>query len=153
MTADQIQSREHPSPHRDRVRPDLLLLALATGPFAWIVQLAGDYALASHACRPDDPPRATPPLAGGWGGEPWLLVGVNLCCLAICLAGGAIALVSWRRTSGEKAGGAGALVEVGEGRTRFLAACGVLAAAAFALAIAFDTTLPLFVPSCWRFAS
>ncbi len=152
MTASPAQPREHPSPHRARVRPDGLLLALAVGPCAWIVQLAGDYGLASHACRPGDAPRGVDP-AAGWGAEHLILLGLNLACLGLCLAGGAAALVYWRRSHREKPGGAPAVIEVGEGRTRFLAACGMIAAIAFAVAIAFDTTQTFFIPSCWRFVS
>ena len=152
MTTSQAQPREHPSPQRDRVGVTVLLVTLATGPFAWIVQLAGDYALASHACRPDDAPRPSPPISG-WSGEHMALFGLNLVCLALCLAGGAVAFVLWRRSQREKSGDAPEVIEVGEGRTRFMAACGVMASGAFALAILFDTTLPFFVVSCWRFAS
>ena len=152
MSATPVHPGEHLPPRRDRTRLDLLLLALASGPFAWIVQLVGDYALASHACRSGDAPRLTPP-AGGWGGEHLVLVGVNLACLALCLAGGGVAAAAWRRSHRERAGDGRALIGVVDGRTRFLAACGVIAAAVFALAIAFDTALPFFVPSCWRFAS
>jgi hypothetical protein len=113
MTEPPAQPYEHPSPARDRVRLDVLLIALAAGPAAWIVQLAGDYALASVACRPDDTPRALPP-AGGWGGEHLLLLAINLACLALCLAGGGAAWLCWRRSSREKAGETPAVVEVGE---------------------------------------
>jgi hypothetical protein len=152
MTAGDAKPRVPPSPQRNRVRLKLLLVALAIGPCAWIVQLAGGYALASDACRPNDAPRPMPP-AGGWGGEHMVLLVLNLVCLGLCLAGGGIALRYWRRSHHEKRGEALQLVEVGDGRTRFMAACGVIAAAVFALAIAFDTALPFFVPSCWRFAS
>jgi hypothetical protein len=152
MTMSNAEPREHPSPHRDRVRIDLMLVSLATGPFAWIVQLAGDYALASHACRPNDAPRLTPP-AAGWGGEHLILVGLNLACLGLCLAGGGVALFCWRQSHREKAGEAPELIEVGEGRSRFMSVCGVILAVTFAVAIAFDTAMPFFVPSCWRFAS
>jgi hypothetical protein len=146
------QPKVPPSPQRDRARPGVLLLALAIGPCAWIVQLAGDYALASNACRPRDVPRALPPVAG-WGGEHLVLLGVNLVCLALCLGGGGMAWLYWRRSHHEKSGEAPTLIEVAEGRTRFMAACGMITAVLFALAIAFDTALPLFVPSCWRFAA
>jgi len=152
MSATQLHSGDNPSPRRDRIRLALPLIALACGPFAWIVQLIGDYALASHACRPGDAPRLAPP-ADGWGGEHLVLVGINLACLALCLAGGGVAAAAWRRSHRERAGEGRGLIGVAEGRTRFLAACGVIAAAAFVLGIAFDTALPFFVPSCWRFAS
>jgi hypothetical protein len=152
MTTAKAKPKVSPSPQRDRARPGVLLLALAIGPCAWIVQLACDYALASNACRPNDAPRPLPP-PGGWGTEHMVLLGLNLVCLGLCLAGGALALRYWRRSHHEKGGAAPQLVEVGEGRTRFMAACAVIAAAVFALAIAFGTALPFFVPSCWRFAS
>ena len=152
MMTTKARAQVPPSPQRDRAPPGVLLLALAIGPGAWIVQLAGDFALSSNACRPHDVPRALPP-AAGWGGEHLVLFGVNLVCLALCLAGGGMAWLYWRRSHHEKRGEAPTLVEVGEGRTRFMAACGVFAAALFALAIAFDTTLPFFVPLCWRFAA
>jgi hypothetical protein len=152
MTTTTAEPREAPSPQKDRAGPTGLLLALAIGPGAWIVQLAGDYALASHACRPNDAPRLAPP-AAGWGGEHLVLLGLNLACLGLCLVAGGGALVSWRRTHGEKPGETAAVIEVGEGRTRFLAACGTVSALAFALAIAFDTALPFLVPSCWRYPS
>ena len=152
MTATPAHPGERLPPGRDRIGLDLLLLALACGPFAWIVQLVGDYALASHACRPGDAPRLAPP-AAGWGGEHLVLAGVNLACLALCLAGGAVATAAWRRSHREGASEGRDLIGVAEDRTQFLAVCGVIAAAVFALAIAFDTALPFFVPSCWRFAS
>jgi hypothetical protein len=143
--------REHPSPHRDRVRLRALLLALAAGPAAWILQLSVDFGVAAAACQPGGIPRSAPP-ASGWGPEHELLVGVNLACLTFALAGGFVALAAWRRSGQEKPGGAAHLIEVGEGRTRFLAACAMMAAAGFAVAILFDTAWPFFVPSCWRFA-
>jgi hypothetical protein len=152
MTAEPLLGPgEHPSPHRDRVRLAALLLALAAGPAAWILQLSVDFGVAAAACQPGGVPRPAPP-ASGWGTEHVFLVGVNLACLALAVAGGFVALAAWRRSSREKPGGAAHLMEAGEGRTRFLAACAMMAAAGFAVAILFDTAWPFFVPSCWRFA-
>ena len=130
-----------PSP-RDRVRLEWLIGALVAGPTGWIVQLVGGYALASRGCRPGDSPRLTPP-AGGWGSEHLALLGLNLACLALTLFGGAVALRAWDR--------AGKTAYVARERTRFLAACGLIIAVAFALAIAFDTAWPFFIAPCWRF--
>ena len=150
MTSDHPGPREHPSPHRDRVGLPTLLLVLGAGPTAWILQLVVDFGVASDLCRHNGAPRVAPPISG-WTPEHIFLVGFNLVCLAVVLAGGFAALAAWRRTHQEKPGDAAALIEVGEGRTRFLAACGMMSAAAFAVAILFDTAWPLFVPSCWRF--
>lgn len=152
MTAEPLLGpREHPSPHRDRVSLAALLLALATGPAAWVLQLSIDFGVAAAACQPRGVPRPAPP-ASGWGPEHVFLVCVNLACLALALAGGFVALTAWRRSRQERPGGAANLIEVGEGRTRFLAACAMMSAAGFAVAILFDTAWPFFVPSCWRFA-
>lgn len=150
MTAARLGPSEHPSPHRDKVRLEILLLALAAGPTAWIVQLVVDFGLSSAVCRQYGVPRAAG-AADVWAAEHLILVGVNLVCFAVALAGGFTALAAWRRTRAEKPGDVAELVEIGEGRTRFLAACGMMASAAFAVAILFDTAWPFFVPSCWRF--
>jgi len=126
------------------------LLALAAGPAAWILQLVVDYGVASDLCRRNGVPRAAPPISG-WAPEQMVLVGVNLICLALALAGGFAAVAGWRRTRTEKPGGASERIAVGEERARFLAACGMMTAAVFALAILFDTASPFFIPSCWRF--
>lgn len=149
VPAAALNSAEHPSPHRDKVNVWWLLAGLAAGPAAWILQLVIDYGLASHACFP----RETPYLGGlpaPGAGEPVWLVGVNLACLCLAVGGTLVSHRNWRRTRAEKHGGAAAVLDVGEGRTRFLATCGILAGAAFALAILFDTAEPLVVAACWR---
>jgi hypothetical protein len=47
-------------------------------------------------------------------------------------------------------GGSHHLVEVGEGRSRFLAVCGMVTAGGFFIAIAFNTLSVLLVPLCAR---
>jgi hypothetical protein len=126
------------------------LLALAAGPAAWILQLVVEYGVASDLCRQNGVLRAAPPISG-WAPEAIFLVGFNLICLAVALAGGFTARAAWHRTRAEKPGGASELIKVGEERARFLAACGMMTAAVFAVAILFDTAWPFFVPSCWRF--
>lgn len=147
MSAD--VSHEHPSPHRGRVSVTALLVALAAGPAAWVAQLMLGYGLSSYACFPGDQPweQAPPP---GWGGERPALIAINLVCLALALAGFWIALGAWRRVRGEKEGGVTHLLTRGEGRSRFLALCGMLDCAVFAIAILFDTAGILGVPSCWN---
>ena len=146
MSASRIGPREQPSPDRNRVRLQTPLLVLAAGPAAWIFQLVVDFGVASDVCRQNGVPRAAPP-AYRWAPESLFLVGLNLACLAVALAGGFAALAAWRRTRAAKSGD----VKVGEQRARFLAECGMMTAAVFAVAILFDSAWPFFVPSCWRF--
>lgn len=141
--------QDHPAPHRDRVPTWALLVCLAAGPAAWSTQLILGYGLSSYACFPDGEPflRSPPP---GWSGEQaWLLL-LNLVCLALTCAALAFDLRAWRRTRDEKRGGAGWLLEVGEGRSRFLALAGMLACGVFAAAIVFNTINLLAVPACWE---
>lgn len=128
-----------------------LLFGLAAGPTAWITQLLLDYGLSSYACYPADQPhlRAPPP---GWEGEKPALALIALVCLALAAAGLWISWLNWRRTREDRTKGTHHVVEVGEGRSCFLALCGMLTSAGFIVAIV-ATALPLFaVPSCWTFA-
>jgi hypothetical protein len=147
VTAGQLDPREHLSP---RGRLPLSLLVLAAGPAAWIVQLIVDFGLASDLCRRNGIPRAASP-AYAWAPESLFLVGVNLACLAVAVTGGFAALAAWRGTRAATSRALTKPVEADEEPRRFLAACGVMTAALFVVAILFDTLWPLFVPSCWRF--
>jgi hypothetical protein len=143
--------QEHPSPHRHEVGLPALLFSLAAGPTGWITQLLLGYGLSSYACFPkDEPYLASPP--PGWGGEHLILLAINLCCLGLVAAGFLVALASWRRTQAEKEGGAHHMLEVGEGRTRFLSLCGILACGLFGSAILFDTLPIVGTPACWNIA-
>jgi len=142
-------SAEHPSTYRHQVNVWWLLAALAAGPAAWILQLVIGYGVASHLCFP----RETPYLSGlpaRWAPEPAWLIAVNLACLCLAMGGASASYRNWRRTRPAKGGSAETVLEPGEGRTRFVATCGILAGAGFALAILFDTAEPLVIAACWR---
>lgn len=150
MTESAHSPAEHPAPHRTQASPLSLLTAIAAGPTGWIAQLIIDYGLSSYACFPRDAPlRQSPP----WQGEHLLLLAVNLACLLLPVLGLVTALKSWRRTRYEKAGGAGTLLEIGEGRTRFLASCGMMSCLGFGLAVLFNTASALAAPACWDIGS
>jgi hypothetical protein len=143
--------QQHPSPHRGRVGLSAQLSGLAAGPAAWIAQLIVDYGLSSYACFPKDAPRLVSP-PPGWAGEHLWLLAINLACLALAGAGFASAYGGWRLTRAEKRGDAHEMLEIGEGRARFLAICGMLGCGVFAAAILFDTLPILGVPACWQVA-
>ena len=152
MSQDPGQRDQHPAPHRGRVSIVASLASLIAGPAAWVAQLVIGYGLSSLACFPHDVPFQTSP-PPGWANEAAILALVNGACLVIALLGLLTAFVHWRRTRGEKAGGAHHALEVGEGRTRFMAVCGMLSGFGFALAILFDTPAWLAVPACWAIAT
>lgn len=132
MTARHEALTPHPAPHRDQVALYESLFGVVGGPAAWFVQLCAGYALASWPCFPKDE-RGLVPVAGYEWTWPAMI--------GLLVAGGLVALaaffVSWRvlrRTRDEMGGGNQALMEIGAGRTRFLALWGVLLGGGFALA-------------------
>lgn len=137
----------HPSPHRDRVDHRWLFAALASGPAGWIVQLVFGYGVAGQACELRR--MAGAPGGPAFAGEPVLLIAVDLAGLAVVVAGGIFCRWAWNRVGNEKPGGPEAALAIGDGRTRFLAVCGMLSAVGFTIAVVFNTVEPLLVPACW----
>ena len=152
MSEDAAKPHQHPARHRGRVGIVASLASLIAGPAAWIVQLVLGYGLSSLACFPHDAALRQSPLQG-WSTEPLILGVINGVCLAIAIGGGVMALIHWRRTHGERGGGAAQAMEIGEGRPRFLAICGMMSSFGFAAAILFDTPAILAVPACWSIVS
>lgn len=123
-----------------------LLVALASGPMTWALQLIASYGVASWACYPHDAPhRQVPP--PGWGDEPAILTTISLACLGFDLVGLAVCILALRRAATGETG------SVRAGRTRFLAACGFLACAGFGAAILVSTVSVFMVPACWNIPS
>lgn len=141
-----MTSAPHPSPHRGRVGLGALFFGLCAAPIVWSIQLMANFALASYSCYPHASPRTS--LVPGWG---WVWPGqltINLAALVIALAAAAISWRNWNRTRYEHPGQTSHVLEVGEGRTRFLAMIGFMAALGFCLAIVFNTIALFMVPSC-----
>jgi len=149
--SDAANASGHPSPKRSEAHPVLLTITLMAGPAAWITQLLGSYGLSSYLCQPHGDPRLAAPPA--WSAVWGVLLALNLVCVGAVAAGALCGLMVWRRTGSEKPGGGPVLLEIGEGRARFLAACGMMACAEFALAILFNTVEFFTVPACWRFGT
>ncbi len=108
---------------------------LAGAPAAWSVQTLVNLPIASHGCFPRLDPLTTPVTS-----VRGLAFVVSLVALMVCVAATLVAFRNWARTRHEhhEAAGKGgahtpetALMETGEGRTRFMALSGVLASATF----------------------
>lgn len=136
----------HPAPQRRRVRPVLLLAPLAAGAFAWILQLSVSYGVSGAVCSALRK-GAVPLIAAGR--ETILLTAINLGCLALAVAAALASWSHWRKTRAETPGDVHAALSIGEGRTRFVAAAGILSSSGFALAILFNTVESLMVAACW----
>jgi hypothetical protein len=134
----------HPSPQRNRVRTWSLATALIAPPLAWSTQLIASFALAAHACYPRSAPIAAP----FWPGLNGVLWTISIAAMAIGWASAALAWHNWRATRDEKPGAGHALVDAGEGRTRFLAMCGLIVGCCFALALLWTASGLLLVPAC-----
>ncbi|HWW64934.1 MAG TPA: hypothetical protein VNZ43_09255 [Sphingomonadaceae bacterium] len=136
----------HPAPHRERVALHESLFGVAGGPIAWFVQLCAGYALASWPCFPNSD-RGIAPLPGyGWTWPAMIVV-----LVAGVLVAFAAFLVSWRvfrRTREEAGGGEHELLEVGTGRSRFLALWGMILGGSFTIATALDAVAFILLPRC-----
>jgi hypothetical protein len=141
-----LPPQAHPAPHRGRVGALALAFATMAAPLAWSVHLLMSYAIASHACFPGDMQRLAPPADSVWLWS--LLVAIDLITIAIAFAAALVAYRIWRSTRHESPGPAGTLIEVGEGRTRFLSIWGMLISAGFLVAIVFDLIGVWVLPSC-----
>ncbi len=136
----------HPAPHRDRRSMPMLLFGVCGAPAAWLVQLVLGYALAAYPCFPDDTAYARLPHSWWW--DRGVLFAINLGALAVAILATLVARGSWRRTAQEGPGTHRELLELGEGRTRFMAACGVLTGLGFIAAILFNTVGLAGTPQC-----
>jgi len=125
----------HPAPHRDRVPGWQTGVGLFAAPAAWSVQSLLDVSLSGYACYPQDEPLATPI----WSGLGTALAAANVVALLVCLIGGIVAWMAWRKSGAERPGSAHHLLESGDGRTRFLALAGVLTSLLFIVAVGFET--------------
>jgi len=137
-------SRAEELPNQRRASLLALWTGLVAAPLAWAVQLQVGYAMTAHGCFPRDVPLQAPLLSGLRMG---LLLGS---VLAIAIALGAIALScrSWVHSRPVDAT-AGRPPPIGrDGRSRFLAASGILTSVLFLIAIIFETSALLLSPLC-----
>jgi hypothetical protein len=125
----------HPAPARTNVSLAALWFGLFGAPVAWSAQTLVNLPVAAHGCFPRLVPLDTPVTA-----VRGIAFVVSLLALAVCVAATAVSFRSWARTRHEhhEAAGKGsrhtpanALMETGEGRTRFMAAAGVLTSLTF----------------------
>lgn len=140
------RQQSHPAPHRHRTSLGGLFFALSAAPCAWLVEHLVGYGLSSRACYPGSR-QLTSPIAS-WAAMRPALVFLALTCLGLALLGGWIAGRSWRATRTETAGEADDLLEIGAGRSRWMAACGILVTVLFAAAILVDGLVLAAAPTC-----
>lgn len=145
----------HPPLPRDRVGLVSLFFGIAGGPGAWSCHLIANFALDSHFCF-----AGTSPQYPALGGLDWLrpaLVLIDIAALGIALAAALVSYRNWQIARQELnitghdsrfTGHAHALLETGEGRTRFMALWGIMTAAGFFVVILFDVAGLVMLPLC-----
>lgn len=134
----------HPAPRRRRASPGALWFGLFGAPFAWSVQELVNTPVVGHACFPRSEPLHAPAFAAASG----VAVGVSAATAVVALAALLAALHVWRSVRRGHEREAWALLEVGEGRTRFMALSGILLGAVFLLGIVMHS-IPIFLlPPC-----
>jgi membrane protein implicated in regulation of membrane protease activity len=136
----------HPAPQRDRVGLTALLFGIAAPPIAWSAQLLLSVALSGYACYPRNRFLAAPL----WGGLWSILLAISVAGIVLAIIAGLVAWRSWRRTRDERPGSAHHLLDRGDGRTRFMAMCGILASTLFLVALVFGIAALYLVPLCGR---
>jgi hypothetical protein len=140
-----VSEQAHPGPRRHEINLTLLVLALVATPSLWGLRLVTNYALDSYFCYPGDARRFS--LAGGAAWVWPTLLAIDLLVLVFAGAAAAISYRYWRASRDELASGS-ALIEIGEGRTRFLALWGLMIAVGFVVATVFDFFTLWIVPPC-----
>ncbi|HEU4376499.1 MAG TPA: hypothetical protein VFS02_23600 [Telluria sp.] len=134
----------HPAPHAGRVSITRLLLLLTGAPVAWAVQIAAGYGAAAYACYPHRDALAAPVLPHLHG----LLIALSVAAIALAALCALLSYRSWRLTRNEVKGDHHQLLDVGEGRTRFMALCALISSVGFGLALLVTTSVLVLVPPC-----
>jgi len=108
---------------------------LIGAPLAWMVQVMSIFLLADFGCG------VVPCI------RVWTIMG-GVLSLVLCVVCGWIAWTAWKRTREEAKGRKTEAIQTGEGRSRFFAMTGLLAAGIFTTASLFTLLAGLMVTSC-----
>jgi hypothetical protein len=143
----------HPAPARARASLGALWFGLAGGPAAWSIQTLVSLPVAAHACFP----RLTPLSSPAFGGVRGVVFLLGVMAFGVSALATGVAWRTWSRTRREEQGSSGAgarhtesvaLLETGEGRTRFMALAGVMTSIAFLLVTAAHAATLFLVAPC-----
>jgi hypothetical protein len=136
----------HPAPHAQRMSLGESAFCLAGAPIAWFLQLLIGYALASEPCFRQGERLVEVPISRHWT---WpAMVVLTVAAVAVSLAALYVARRAYLRTRDETQSGTRELLEVGAGRTRFVAFWGMVLGGGFALAAAITAIAFIALPRC-----
>ncbi|MBW8843010.1 MAG: hypothetical protein JF608_14660 [Sphingomonadales bacterium] len=141
-----MKGEHHPAPHRDQLSGWTASVLLYTGPLAWLLQICVGEMMTSWPCFPDSDRRDAPIAGYEWTWTAAIIV-LALCAAAACTTG----VLAWRKfrdVREEREGGHESLLEIGHGRTRFVALWGAYLGLGFAVATLLTLTAFALVPPC-----
>lgn len=118
--------------------------ALFGGPLAWFLQLNAGFALATQPCFVDNQRASAPTFAWSWPA----IIAIAVAACAVALSATLIAWRDYQRSKHEGSHEHPDLLEVGAGRTRFLALWGVCFGAGSAVVIVATAIGFCFLPRC-----
>ncbi|MDQ6882152.1 MAG: hypothetical protein M3150_08675 [Pseudomonadota bacterium] len=133
-------------PAQRRVSAAWLAFGLLAAPLAWLLEEYTFYGIASHVCAAGWESAGRPPLQVA---SPWFWV-VTGTALAVALGGAWTAWANWRKTRDGTGNSGGHLLERGEGGSRFVSMCGLLAGAGSLVGLAFLFMHLVLAPLCVR---
>lgn len=138
----------HPTPVSPRrtALSAVIVFALIAGPLAWFAQVCVGYALSTWPCYPNDRPMVAP--LSGYEWTSLTLKLLHVIVIALALVAFIAGWISLRRTRAEAGGDELHLMEVGNGRTRFLALWGMLLGAAFTVTSVLTAFSQMVLPRC-----
>lgn len=141
---DTILKSGHPAPQRHAASLLLLIFAIVVGPVGWMLQLLVAFAVTSYLCMSSEILADTSWLFP-------LLAAFSVLGLALAAAGLAVAWLLFKRTSNELGGQGGednSVLDIGEGRTRFMAMAGIFISLVSLVATLASTFSLILVPLC-----
>lgn len=144
MSAPPAMPPSHPAPRRRQIAAGTLLFGLLAAPAAWFTLELGGWGLASWHCAG----HAAPVAAQLERASTPSFVALACAALALALVGTWTAWRVWERTRDEKPDDAHDLVQLGEGRTRFIALASLIASTGFTAALLFDAIHMWLAPLC-----
>ena len=139
-------SLNHPSPHRDRVSFWSLMFGACAAPIFWLGQMTLGYGVSALVCYGSDHPTTIASAVTLRGA----LIVFDVVAIAAALAGLIVSFACWRIVRREKEGGRSHALDIGDGRTRFMALWGIMSSLWFLGAIVFSTIASVTVPLCVR---
>ena len=142
-STDAGQPTGHPAPARHEIGAPVLLFGLLAAPVVTALETLIGVGVVGRACFPAGQPLAEPL----YSTQPPVWI-VHVVALAVGAAAVVVSLHAWRRTRHEHEGGRAAMVEIGEGRTRFLAMVALMTSIGFFGVILFNTIGLILLHPC-----